>query len=302
MKHLLNIQAEVAQALANGAPVVALETTVLSHGLPWPENLDTVTRMQKALRDVGALPATVALQNRRIHIGLDDEQLHHFATAQHVTKASRRDLAAVVASGADGATTVSGTMVAAHLAGIEVFATGGIGGVHRDGELSLDISADLMELGRTPVSVVSSGAKSILDLPRTLEVLESYSVPVVGYGTRQFPGFYVRDTGLPVDICVTTPAQAAELVSAHLSLSGSGLLIANPVPAEHALNLADVEIWIEQALASAQRQRVTGKQVTPFLLRELTELSDGWTKESNVALLENNARVAGEIAVAMAQR
>lgn len=296
------LAAEVAEALAAGRAVVALETTAIAHGLPFPDNLALAGRQMSAIRAAGAVPAVIGLWQGRIAVGIEGDTLAAFAEGRGFAKVSRRDLAAVLASGAPGATTVAGTMICAALAGIRLFATGGIGGVHRGGETTLDISADLAELGRTPVAVVSAGAKAILDLPRTLEVLESEGVPVVGWKTEAFPAFYTVDSGLACSARVEDAGQAAALLAAHWRLGLGGVLIANPVPAQEALPRGQVEGWIAQALDEAARQDIAGKDVTPFLLARLAEISGGITSRSNQALLEDNARVAAEIAVALAAR
>ncbi len=296
----LQIAPEVADALAGGRAVVALETTAIAHGLPYPRNLALVHRQLAAVRAAGAVPAVIGLWNGRARIGLDEPLLEAFAGGRQFAKVSRRDLGALLASHRPGATTVAATMILAAAAGIRLFATGGIGGVHRGGESTLDVSADLRELGRTPVAVVSAGAKAILDLPRTAEVLETEGVPVVGYRCDKLPGFYIRDSGLPVDHRVETPQQAAALLAAHWHLGLGGVLIANPVPESEALPQAQVDGWIAHALADAAAIGIAGKGVTPFLLGRLAELSGGETARSNEALLEANARLAGEIAVALA--
>ena len=299
MTPLLHIRPEVAAALDAGRAVVALESTVISHGLPHPHNLEIARRLEAIIREAGAVPATVAILGGQVRVGLDDKEIEHLAAASGIAKVSRRDLGAVVAGGGDGATTVAATMIAAALADIRVFATGGIGGVHRGGESSLDVSADLTELGRSPVAVVASGAKAILDLPRTLEVLETHGVPVIGYGTDRFPAFFSRDSGLALDARAETPAAAAAIMAAHwdLSLSG-GLLLCNPVPEAAALAPEEVAAWVEVALGEAEAAAIAGAEVTPFLLSRLTDLSAGRTLATNIALLENNAAVAAEIALA----
>lgn len=303
MKDLpLLIAPEVAEALAEGRPVVALETTAIAHGLPHPRNLALAKRQIAAIRAAGAVPAAIGLWEEKARIGLDDTILEAFATGRDFAKASRRDLAAVLASGRPGATTVSATMILAAAAGIRLFATGGIGGVHRGAEKTFDVSADLRELGRTPVAVVSAGAKAILDLNLTAEVLETEGVPVVGYRCDQLPGFYTRDSGLPVDHRVETAEAAAALLQAHWSLGLGGVLIANPVPEEEALAQRQVDDWVARALADASAIGIAGKGVTPFLLERLADLSGGETAKTNEALLEANARVAAEIAVAFAAR
>ncbi len=299
-RSLLSLSPEVRDALASRRAVVALETTAIAHGLPFPDNLALAERQLAAIRAAGAVPAVIGIWQGRIAVGIEGDTLTTFAEGRCFAKVSRRDLGAVLASGAPGATTVAGTMICAALAGIRLFATGGIGGVHRGGEATLDVSADLVELGRTPVAVVSAGAKAILDLPRTLEVLETQGVPVVGWKTGAFPAFYTVDSGLDCSARVEDAADAARLLRAHWALGLGGLLIANPVPAAEALPRAQVEGWIEQALDEATRAAVAGKAVTPFLLARLAEISGGATSRSNQALLEDNARVAAEIAVALA--
>jgi pseudouridine-5'-phosphate glycosidase len=301
MNEYLHVRPEVADALAAGRAVVALETTVIAHGLPYPGNLEAARRMAAAVRAAGAVPAAIGLIDGRVRVGLSEAEVERFARTRDAAKVSRRDLGPVLAGGGLGATTVAGTMVCAALAGIRVFATGGIGGVHRGGEASLDISADLMELARTPVAVVCAGAKSILDLARTLEVLETDGVPVVGYGTDELPAFYARRSGLRLEARVDSPAEAARLLRAHWGLGlRSGIVIANPPPDDAALDPAQAEAWIDRALAEARDQGVAGKDVTPFMLDRLGDLSGGKTGAANLALLEANARLAGEVAVAYA--
>ena len=299
----LDIEPEIREALENQQPVVALETTLIAHGLPSPHNLECARALQQTVRDAGALPATIGICRGRIRIGLSEAELHHFATAKGIVKASRRDLATVIASGQYGATTVAATMICAAMAGIDVFATGGIGGVHRGGEGSMDISADLMELGRTGVTVVCSGAKSILDLPKTLEVLETQGVPVLGFETDQFPAFYVRDTGLKLDSRVDSAEQVALIIEARrqLGLEG-GMVVTVPIPEKDAIEAAEVELWIATALAEARNARITGKDLTPFLLSHIARFSGGRTVGANVALVEHNAAVAAAIAKALSDR
>jgi pseudouridine-5'-phosphate glycosidase len=278
--------------------VVALESTLITHGLPRPKNLEVARALEAAVREGGAIPATIAILGGHITVSLTDEQLGYLAGAEDVRKCSRRDLPIVVGRGEDGATTVAGTMMAAHMAGIRVFATGGIGGVHRGHPF--DVSADLLELGRTPVTVVCAGAKAILDLPLTLEVLETQGVPVIGYGTDEFPAFYSRSSGLPVDVRCDTPEEVAAIAQARdaLKLPGS-ILVAVPIPTEDELPSSEAEDAIERALAEAEAQAITGKAVTPFLLARVSELTGETSLRANVALLLNNARVAAAIAVAI---
>lgn len=296
----ITIAPNVQQAMASKAPIVALESTVISHGLPAPRNREVALACEAAVRARGATPATIAVLDGRVVIGCDADQIEFLARATDVAKVSRRDLAAVIARQGNGATTVAGTLLCAAAAGIKVMATGGIGGVHRGGEASMDISADLQELARAPLAVVCSGAKSILDLGRTLEVLETNGVPVAGFGTSDFPAFYSQKSGHPVEIRVNTATEAANLIDAHQNIpNAGGVLIANPVPADAAIPPQDVDKWIAIALTDAQKSGVSGKDVTPFLLSALTRLSNGATLEANVALLENNAGIAAEIAVAL---
>ncbi len=289
----------MAEALRERRPVLALESTLIAHGLPSPRNLETARRLETIVREAGAVPATIGLLDGQIRIGLTPAQLERLAEGRDVAKVSRRDLAAIVAAGRDGATTVAATMICAAMSGIRVFATGGIGGVHRGAESSFDISADLDELARTPVAVVASGAKTILDLPATLEALETRGVPVVGYGTDVFPGFYVRDSGLPLEASVDGPEEAARLLQAQWTLGlETGLLIANPIPEAAALEAGDLDLLIERACRDAADQAVAGKALTPFLLQSLFEATGGRALEANIALIEDNVRVGAGIAVA----
>lgn len=298
---VLDIAPGVAAALADGRAVVALESTIISHGMPYPDNLTTARAVEDVVRAAGAVPATIAVVRGRPRIGLDTDALERLAAGGDVVKASRRDLPAALARGLTAGTTVAATMYLAHLAGIGVFATGGIGGVHRGAELTFDVSADLDELGSTPVTVVCAGAKSILDLPKTLEVLETRGVPVVGYRTGQFPAFFSPVSGLPVDQRVDDVAELAALVTAHrrLGLRG-GVLVANPIPAGDALDAAELDAWIAEAVADAGRAGVTGKDVTPYLLARINELTGGRSLIANIALIRNNARLAAELALALA--
>ncbi len=297
---LLDVSEEVATALAEGRAVVALESTIISHGMPYPENLKTAREVEQVVRDHGAVPATIALIEGRLKAGLDEAALEELAKPGDVAKASRRDLAALVARGATAGTTVASTMYIAALAGIPVFATGGIGGVHRGAELSFDVSADLLELGSTPVTVVCAGAKSILDLPKTLEVLETHGVPVVGVGTDEFPAFFSRTSGLPVAHRVEDAVELARLVAAQqkLGLKG-GVLVANPIPEGDALASEEIDGIIEQALNDADSQGVRGKDVTPYLLARVNELTGGRSLTANVALIRNNAAFAADLSVAL---
>ena len=296
----LDVSAEVSAALAENRPVVALESTIISHGMPYPQNVETAHRVQAAVREHGATPATIAVIGGRLTVGLDDDDVERLGKkGQEVIKTSRRDLPFVVARKLDGATTVAATMIVAEMAGIAVFATGGIGGVHRGVEDTLDISADLEELGRTSVAVVCAGAKSILDIGRTLEYLETRGVPVVGYRTDSLPAFYTRDSGFGVDYRVDSPSEAAAALHAKwdMGLSG-GAVIANPIPEEHALDRTEMDARIEAAIAEMNDRGITGKDTTPFLLASIAEATEGRSLEANIHLVLNNAAVAAEIATA----
>jgi len=300
MPDRLRLADQVREALETGQPVVALESTVIAHGLPYPENLDTAMRMEALIRAQGATPATIAVLRGRLCVGLSDAELVALATGPGCRKVSRRDLPAVVAAGEDGATTVAATATIAHWAGIRLFATGGIGGVHRNAPF--DISNDLPTLASVPVAVVCSGAKSILDLPATIEWLETAGVPIVGYGTDEFPAFFSRQSGLPVDARVDTPEAAAAMIHAASCLRlASGMLIAVPVPPGREVPAAVVEPAISAALASAEAEHIRGNALTPFLLTWLARHTNFATLAANVALLENNALVAAQIAVALSR-
>ena len=286
--------ADVRQALTAHLPLVALESTVITHGLPYPENLQLARDMEAEVRSQQAVPATVGVIEGQIHVGLSPAQLEHLATGQHMVKVSVRDFAPALALRQSGGTTVAGTLVAAHLAGLQVFATGGIGGVHR--EAPFDISTDLTQLARTPLVVVCAGAKAILDLPATLEVLETYGVPVVGFQTEEFPAFYSRSSGLPVSCSADSPQQVAEIARAHWGLGlSSAILLCVPPPAEAALSPDAVDGAIAQALAEAQAANIHGQKVTPFMLSRMAELTHGSSLTTNLALLKNNARVAAQV-------
>lgn len=303
MDEFLSISPQIRQTLAGGEPVVALESTVITHGLPYPQNVETALAMEAAVREGGATPATVAVLRGRIIVGLtldDIERLGRLAGSPTVRKCSRRDLPIAVACGEDGATTVAGTMVVAHLAGIELFATGGIGGVHRGHPF--DVSADLGELGQTPVTVVSSGAKSILDLPATREVLETEGVTVVGYGVDELPAFFARSCGLPVDVRLDTPAAVASLIRARRRLGlNNGTLVTVPAPEEACMDPEEAEEAAAQAAREADKAGIHGPASTPWLLSRVVELTEGRSMIANTALLTNNGRVAAEIAVALSQ-
>jgi pseudouridine-5'-phosphate glycosidase len=296
----LTFQDEVAEALKNNQPVVALESTLITHGLPYPDNVATAQSMEQAIRDSGATPATIAIIQGQLVVGLSPDQLEYLGTRpmDSVRKCSRRDLALAVAGREDGATTVAGTMIVAHLAGIELFATGGIGGVHRGHPF--DVSTDLKELGRTPVTVVSSGAKSILDLPLTREVLETNGVPIIGFKADEMPAFYSRSSGISVDARLDSAGEVAALIRARRSLNlESGLLVTVPVPIGEEFDGTEAEAAINQATREADEAGIYGTATTPWLLRRVSELTGGRSLQANVALLSNNSRVAGLIAVAL---
>lgn len=293
---------EVETARAAKRPIVALESTIITYGMPYPQNVETARRVEAAVRAAGAVPATIAVMSGRIHVGLADAGLEQLGRAKGVMKLSRADLAVCVATGRTGSTTVAATLICAHLASIEVFATGGIGGVHRGAELSFDISADLRELAETPVSVVSAGAKAILDLPKTLEVLETYGVPVIAVGQDEFPAFWSRSSGLPAPLRLDTPAElaAAHVMRSRLGLPG-GQLIANPIPADAEIPRPVMIPFIEQALAEAAAQGIAAKAVTPFLLQRIFELTESRSLAANIALVLNNARLAAQVAAEIAR-
>ena len=303
MNGYLSIQPEVADALNEGRAVVALESTIISHGMPYPRNIEMATRVEALVRDNGAVPATIAILDGRLQIGLDASQIERLGHGSEVMKVSRRDLGYALASRRLGATTVATTMIGAALAGVRVFVTGGIGGVHRGAEASFDISADLQELGQTPVAVVCAGAKSILDLPKTLEYLETMGVPVLGFQTDRFPAFFTRDSGLPVVARVDTPAETAAVMAGHWGVGlRSGVLVTNPVPERDAMPVAEIDAVIARAVGEARDQGIRGKDETPFLLKRIVELTDGRSLNTNIALVENNARVGATIAAAWAAR
>ncbi len=302
MNNVLTYSEEIAAALESGSPVVALESTLITHGFPYPANVETALAMEQAIREEGAIPATIAVLDGRIKVGLGREEIERLAELgqQGVRKCSRRDLPIVVGLRQHGATTVAGTMIVAHMAGIRVFATGGIGGVHRGHPE--DVSADLIELGRTPIAVVCAGAKSILDLPRTLEVLETQGVPILGYGTDTLPAFYSRSSGLPIDQRVDSPQEAAAIIAARDKLGlGHAVLVTVPVPEAEALPQDEAEAAIQEATRLADEAGIHGKAVTPFVLAKVLELTNGRSKQANIAALVNNAHVAAQIAVALHQ-
>lgn len=298
----LVVSPEVQDALAAGRPVVALETTIVSHGMPWPENIETALAVEAVVRRNGAVPAAIAVLDGRIRVGLEAADLERLAKARDVAKLSRADLAWAVATGRPGATTVAATMIVAERAGIPVFATGGIGGVHRGAEHSFDISADLTELARTGVTVVAAGAKALLDLPKTLEMLETLGVPVVCYGTDQFPAFWSRTSGLAAPIRLDDAAAIAAFMRAREALAlGGGVLVANPVPPADEIPAAEMEAHIAAAHADSIAAGITGKAVTPYLLGAVLERTGGRSLVTNIALIRNNARLAAEIARALAE-
>jgi pseudouridine-5'-phosphate glycosidase len=301
VKSYLSIGPEVHEALASGRAVVALESTIITHGMPYPQNLEMARKVEAEVRKHGAVPATVAIMDGKFRVGVEGEDLERLASEGHkAAKASRRDVAALLVSGDLAGTTVATTMMAAAWAGIRIFATGGIGGVHRGAESTFDISADLEELSRTPVAVICAGAKSILDIGKTLEVLETNGVPVLGFGTDEFPAFWARRSGHKVDHRFDSPADLARVIALQASLGLGGVLIANPIPEADALDATEIEARIAAAVADAERQGVSRKALTPFLLQRIFELTGGKSLIANIALVENNARVAAQIAVALA--
>lgn len=298
----MDISDEVKEALEKGRPVVALESTIISHGFAYPENLECARQCEKEIRDAGACPATIAILSGRIKVGLTDEQLIHLAKGENILKCSRRDIAIAVSQGYDGATTVATTMIIAHMAGISVFATGGIGGVHRNAQETFDISADLEELAETEVTVVCSGAKSILDIPLTREYLETAGVPVIGYKVSDFPEFYTRKGSTKVDYCMDSFEEIAAMLKTkkELGLRG-GVIIANAIPEENELDYDFINEKIVAALAQAESGNIKGKEATPFLLAKLKDITEGKSVAANKALVLNNARAAADIAVALAK-
>ncbi len=296
----LDVNPEVAQAVAEGRPVVALESTIISHGMPYPQNVETALKVEQIVRDNGAVPATIAILGGRLKAGLTAEEIEYLGkTGTNVTKASRRDVAVLVAKGMDGATTVTTTMMIAHMAGIRIFATGGIGGVHRGAEKTMDISADLEELANTPVMVICAGAKSILDLGLTLEYLETHGVPVIGYGTKELPAFYTRKSGFGVDYELDTPEELAKAfkVQHELGLKG-GMLVTNPIPEEFAMDFDVINRAIDEAIAQSVKDGIHGKASTPYLLAKVKDLTGGDSLESNIRLVFNNAALAAKTAAA----
>ena len=303
MNPYLDVNPAVAQALAEGKPVVALESTIISHGMPYPQKVETALKVEEIIRQNGAVPATIAILGGRLKAGLSPAEIEYLGKqGQKVTKASRRDLSVLVAQGADGATTVATTMMIAHMAGIKLFATGGIGGVHRGAETTMDISADLEELGQTDVMVVCAGAKAILDLKLTLEYLETKGVPVLGYQTQELPAFYTRTSGLKVDYQVDSPEMLAKILKTQhdLGLHG-GILVTNPIPEQYSMDADAINAVIDQAIAEAQEKGIHGKETTPFLLAKVKEITGGDSLEANIQLVFNNAKLAAQTAAAYAK-
>lgn len=294
---LIKVSNEVKEAILNGKPVVALESTIISHGMPYPQNVETAYRVEEMVRAHGAIPATIGIINGTPIVGMSKEEIEEFGKTKGILKASRRDLPVIIAKKLWGATTVATTMIFAHMAGIKVFVTGGVGGVHRGGEVSMDISADLQELANTPVTVVCAGIKAILDLPRTLEYLETMGVTVIGYKSEHLADFYTPDSGLNLDYRLDTAKEIADCihVKEKYNLKG-GLLVSNPIPADKAIDKAKVDAAIEKALSDMEKAGVHGKDSTPFLLKRVVELTDGKSLESNIELILNNAKLGAEIA------
>ena len=300
LNRYLDVNPEVARALAEGRPVVALESTIISHGMPYPQNVQTALKVEQVIRDNGAVPATIAILGGRLKAGLSPEEIEYLGkTGTAVTKASRRDLPVIVAKKLDGATTVTTTMMIAHMAGIQIFATGGIGGVHRGAETTMDISADLEELANTPVMVICAGAKSILDLGLTLEYLETHGVPVIGYGTKELPAFYTRKSGFAVDYELDTPEELAQTfkVQRELGLKG-GILVTNPIPEQYSMDPDVINKAIDEAIADSVRDGVHGKATTPYLLAKVKDITGGDSLDANIQLVFNNAALAARTAAA----
>ena len=300
MNQYLDVKPEVAEAIADGKPVVALESTIISHGMPYPQNVETALNVERIIREAGAVPATIAIIGGRLKAGLTPEEIEYFGKkGTAIAKASRRDLAVLCARGEDGATTVTTTMMIAYMAGIRLFATGGIGGVHRGAETTMDISADLEELAKTPVMVVCAGAKAILDLKLTLEYLETHGVPVIGYGTEELPAFYSRKSGLNVDYRMDTPQEIAAAFKAQNDLGlGGGMLVTNPIPEEYSMDPDVIGKAIDEAINEMDKLGIHGKECTPFLLAKIKDITGGDSLDSNIQLVYNNARLAAEIAAA----
>jgi pseudouridine-5'-phosphate glycosidase len=294
----LVVKKEVGEAVDSNFPVVALESTIISHGMPYPQNVEVAKRLEMSVRKNGAIPATIALLDGKIHVGLDDNQIEYLGTSNKIKKASRRDLPAIIFNKECAATTVSATMICANLAGIKFFATGGIGGVHRNAASSFDVSADLQELGKTPVLVVCAGAKAILDIPATLEYLETHGIPVLGYKTKKMPAFYYPDSGYRVQLAVDTPEQAAGIFATSLNLGfNSGVVVGNPVALEKSMDKKEIESSISRALKEVEEQNIKGQKITPFLLSRLYEITAGKSLETNIALVESNVELCAQIAM-----
>lgn len=302
MNKYLEISDEVRTALSEGRPVVALESTIISHGMPYPQNVETALSVEQTIRDCGAVPATIAIIGGKLKAGCTRDEIEYLGKkGQAVTKASRRDLPVLIARGADGATTVATTMIIAAMAGIRVFATGGIGGVHRGAETTMDISADLEELAQTSVMVVCAGAKSILDLGLTLEYLETKGVPVIGYGTEELPAFYTRRSGFKVDYRIDSPEELAAAFRAKLEMGlGGGMLVTNPIPEEYSMDADYINAAIDRAVEKSRRLGIKGKETTPFLLAEIKDITGGHSLEANIQLVLNNARLAARTATCLA--
>ena len=302
MQSFLEIHPDVQSALAKGKPVVALESTIISHGMPYPQNLETAIQVEEIIQNIGAVPATVAIFNGKCHAGLDKKQLEHFALAKDVWKVSLRDMPYVITKKLYGATTVAATMRVASMVGIKIFATGGIGGVHRNASETMDISADLTEMEQTSVAIVSAGIKSILDIGHTLEYLETKGIPVITFGQDEFPSFYSRQSGFNSPLRSDTVEEIAAMIRTKWQLGLTGaVLIANPVPSEQAIAPAEMETVIQKALAIAKEKKVSGKEVTPFLLKAIADQTQGESLEANIALIKNNAKLGAELAVAFSR-
>lgn len=300
MNKRLILSEEVRSAVHEGKPIVALESTIISHGMPYPENLETAVMLENIARSSNAVPATIAIKRGEIRVGLTNADIEFLAKDSNILKASRRDLTVIIAGGMNAATTVSATMICASMAGIRIFATGGIGGVHRNAQQTYDISADLTELGRTDVAVVSAGVKSILDIGLTLEYLETLGVPVIGFGTDEFPAFFTRESGFRVNYRINTPQEVAQVIRAKQELGlRNGMLIANPVPQEFSLDKYMIDDAIKEALKRAESEGIKGKDVTPYLLSEITKITKGGSLRSNIELVKNNVKLASEIACFM---
>lgn len=303
LEQFLDVAPEVAEAVRNNKPVVALESTIISHGMPYPQNVETALNVEKVIRDNGAIPATTAIIGGRLKAGLSKEEIEYLGkTGLGVTKVSRRDIPVIVAKGMDGASTVATTMIIAAMAGVRIFATGGVGGVHRGAQQTFDISADLEELAHTPVTVVCAGAKAILDLPLTLEYLETQGVPVLGYQTEELPAFYTRKSGLSVDYRIDTPQELAKVihVKQELGLQG-GVLVTNPIPEEYSMDPDTINRAINQAIEESKQQGIHGKDTTPFLLARVKDITGGDSLDSNIQLVYNNAKVAAQTAVELSK-